>query len=791
MAVQAIIMAGGEGTRLRPLTCDVPKPLVPVLDKPVMEYALQLLRRHGITEIGATLFYLPERITQHFGDGADWGVSMRYWQEQKPVGTAGSVLMAKDDLDETFVVLSGDGLTDCDLSRALDFHRQSGAVATLVMKRVPVPLEYGVVITEGGGRVRRFVEKPGWGEVFSDTVNTGIYILQREVLDMVPAGQSYDFGRDLFPLLVAQKKPVFGWVMDGYWCDIGNQEAYVQAQVDFLQGRVALDAAMQPDEEGRYIAPDAQIAPDAVVAGPCWIGSGARILSGAVIGAHAVIGEKAEVGVGASVKQSVLWRGAEVGQRAQVRGAVIGRGARAGDEARLFEGSVLGDGSALGARTHLSPGVKVWPGKQVDDGLRLHGNLVWGDVQRWSVDGSGVTARTPEQAAMLGAAWAHTVKAREVALMRGGGAIAQAQYAAVSAGLMAQGVRVTLIGEGTVPMLRSMQRQLALPAGIFVHGTRLEITGRLGSAPTRDAQRGLETLAIRQDFPCAFEGAAMTPRLVQDAQAFYIGALAARADSQAITAYPPRIAIFVHNGIQRMQAEALVEALHLHKVRVEQDEAVHVAAWETGFLLAADGESAVVFDSEGMPDEAQQAMLRYQALLTGGASEIVAPVHAPRTLEQVAAETQAKVLRVKSAREAMMQALLDAPSARQPERLWQMDVQFDGLAAIVALISLLARRSTTLRGLLVAQPKVQRATREVACALADNGRILRALAEEAENADLTDGLRVEHDRGWALLLPVPAQGVLRVLGEAQDAEFAKELCDRYVQRIEQIAREKM
>ncbi len=791
MAVRAIIMAGGEGTRLRPLTCDVPKPLVPVLDRPVMEYALQLLKRHGITEVGATLFYLPERITQHFGDGAAWGVSLRYWQEQTPVGTAGSVLMARDDLDDTFVVLSGDGLTDCDLTKALDFHKQSGAVATLVMKRVPVPLEYGVVITEGAGRVRRFVEKPGWGEVFSDTVNTGIYILQREVLDLVPAGQSYDFGRDLFPQLVAQQKPVFGWVMDGYWCDIGNQEAYVQAQVDFLQGHVALDAALKPDDEGRCIASDARIAPDAVITGPCWIGGGARILSGAVIGAHAVIGEKVTVGAGASVKQSVLWRGASVGQRAQVRGAVVGKGARVGDEARLFEGSVLGDASVLGARAHLSPGVKVWPGKHVDDGLRLSGNLVWGDVQRWSVDGSGVMARTPEQAAMLGAAWAHAVKAHEVALMRGGGAVAQAQYAAVSAGLIAQGVRVTLIGEGTVPMLRSMQRQLAVPAGIYVHGTRLEVTGKMGSAPTRDAQRSLETLAIRQDFPGAFEGTAVLPRHVHDAQAFYIGALAARADSKAIAAYPPRIAIFAHSGIQQMQAEALIEALHLPQARVVHGEAVRVAAWETGFLLAADGESAVAFDSEGMPDEASQAMLRYQALLAGGVTEMIAPVHAPRTLERIATDAQATVTRVKSAREAMMQALLDAPSAQQPERLWQMDVQFDGLAAIVAVTSLLAQRSTTLRGLLIAQPKVQRATREVACALADNGRILRALAEEAENADLTDGLRVEHDRGWALLLPVPAQGVLRVLGEAQDAEFAQELCDRYARRIEQIAREKM
>ncbi|MCL2545501.1 MAG: nucleotidyltransferase family protein, partial [Clostridia bacterium] len=206
MGVQAIIMAGGEGTRLRPLTCGLPKPLVPVLDQPVMAYSLQLLRRHGIREAGATLHYLPESIRQRFGDGAAHGLHLRYWEEERPVGTAGSVRLALSALDDAFFVLSGDGLTDCDLRAAMDFHKSSGALATLVMKRVPAPLEYGVVITGGDGRVRRFVEKPGWSEVFSDTVNTGIYILQKEAMERVPADQPFDFGRDLFPLLVREKQ---------------------------------------------------------------------------------------------------------------------------------------------------------------------------------------------------------------------------------------------------------------------------------------------------------------------------------------------------------------------------------------------------------------------------------------------------------------------------------------------------------------------------------------------------------------------------------------------------------
>ena len=199
--MKAVIMAGGEGSRLRPLTCDMPKPMMPVLDRPIMEYALRLLRRHGITRAAVTLGYMPDRVRDYFGDGSRLGVELSYYVEKAPLGTAGGVKAAAGFLDETFIVLSGDGLTDCDLSAALEFHRRKGALMTMVLKRVPVPLEYGVVETDEGGRVRRFVEKPGWGEVFTDTVNTGIYIMEPEALNLIPAGPC-DFGRELLPQAV-------------------------------------------------------------------------------------------------------------------------------------------------------------------------------------------------------------------------------------------------------------------------------------------------------------------------------------------------------------------------------------------------------------------------------------------------------------------------------------------------------------------------------------------------------------------------------------------------------------
>jgi mannose-1-phosphate guanylyltransferase/phosphomannomutase len=215
--MKSVIMAGGEGTRLRPLTCNIPKPMVPIVNKPVMEHIIELLRKHNLTDIAVTLQYLPNIIKNHFNDGREYDVNLKYYVEDKPMGTAGSVKNAEDFLDDTFIVISGDALTDIDLKKAIDFHFSKKSMATLVLKKVEIPLEYGVVVTDENGRITRFLEKPSWGEVFSDTVNTGIYILSPEVLKYYNKNEIFDFSKDLFPLLLKQDKPMYGYVSEDYW----------------------------------------------------------------------------------------------------------------------------------------------------------------------------------------------------------------------------------------------------------------------------------------------------------------------------------------------------------------------------------------------------------------------------------------------------------------------------------------------------------------------------------------------------------------------------------------------
>src|SRR5436189_181883 len=239
--MRAVVMAGGEGTRLRPLTSNQPKPMVPIVGKPCMEHILELLRQHGFEDVVVTLAFLPQAIRTYFGDGEALGLRIEYSVEESPLGTAGSVRLATDHLDGTALVISGDALCDIDLTELCRAHKEKGAAVTIGLKSVENPLEFGIVVTDSDGRIERFLEKPSWGQVFSDTINTGIYVLEPEVLRHVPTDRPFDFSKELFPLLLEMGRPLYGSVMEGYWQDIGNLDQYRQANFDALDENVRLN----------------------------------------------------------------------------------------------------------------------------------------------------------------------------------------------------------------------------------------------------------------------------------------------------------------------------------------------------------------------------------------------------------------------------------------------------------------------------------------------------------------------------------------------------------------------
>jgi mannose-1-phosphate guanylyltransferase / phosphomannomutase len=452
--MKAIIMAGGQGTRLRPLTSDQPKPMIPIVNAPCMEHIVRLLERHGFTDIAVTLQFMPDEIRDYFGDGSEWGVNMRYSVEDAPAGTAGSVKMAEQQLGlegERLLIISGDALTDADLGRLVEFHEENGSEATMVLKSVENPLDFGIVITEEDGRISRFLEKPAWGQVFSDTVNTGIYLLEPSATAEIPDPDDgeYDFSKDLFPRLLDAGRPLYGYVTEDYWEDIGTLEQFAGAQRDVLDGRV--EGIRPPGtrlRENIYVGRRALVDDDELE-GPVVIGENVRVDDGAKIGAYSVIADNVVVSAGATVERTVIAEGTYIGEGAELVDTLVGRNSYVQARARILERSALGDDVIVGEGATIGPEVKVYPHKTIETGANVTQSLIYETMglrtvfKRGIVSGKFNVDVTPEFVTRLASSFGTTLDpGAVVTLGRDSSLSAQVAKRAMTAALLATGINI-------------------------------------------------------------------------------------------------------------------------------------------------------------------------------------------------------------------------------------------------------------------------------------------------------------------------------------------------------------
>ena len=361
--MQALILVGGEGTRLRPLTLTMPKPVVPLVDRPFIRYMIDWLARHGVDDVVMACGFLAAGVRDVLGEGEDGGPRLRYVEEPEPRGTAGAMKFAERFLDDRFLALNGDVLTDVDLTALIELHEERGATATLGLHPVEDPSAYGLVRRSEDGEITEFIEKPDPGEIDTDEVNAGAYVLEKSVLDLVPDGAEVSIEREVFPKLVG--KGLYARRLEGYWMDIGTPERYLQASWDILERRVETDAAQRLDADGGYIDAEAELAGDAEVEAPAVVESRARVGAGARIGPRAVVGNGCEIGERAVIEESALMHGARVGAGAEIRGAILAGGAEVGDGAKIAPGVVLGEGARIAPGVEVGEDARVQPGQEI------------------------------------------------------------------------------------------------------------------------------------------------------------------------------------------------------------------------------------------------------------------------------------------------------------------------------------------------------------------------------------------------------------------------------------------
>ncbi|MBW4605188.1 MAG: mannose-1-phosphate guanyltransferase [Calothrix sp. FI2-JRJ7] len=828
--MRAVLMAGGSGTRLRPLTCDLPKPMVPILNRPIAEHIINLLKRHNINEVIATLHYLPDALRDYFQDGADFGVQMTYAvEEDQPLGTAGCVKNIAELLDETFLVISGDSITDFDLTGAIEFHKQQKSKATLILTRVPNPIEFGVVITDKDGRINRFLEKPSTSEIFSDTVNTGTYILEPEVLDYLPENTESDFSSFLFPLLLAKGEPMYGYIAQGYWCDVGHLDAYRESQYDALDRKVKLDVAYNEVSPGLWVGQNTYIDQSAKIEPPVVIGDNCRIGARVQIEAGSVVGDNVTIGADANLKRPIVWNGAILGDEAHLSACVIARGTRVDRRAHVLEGAVVGSLSTVGEEAQISPFIRVWPSKKIESGATLNINLIWGNTAQRNLFGQrGVQGLanidiTPEFAVKLGAAYGSTLKpGSKVTVSRDQRNISRMVTRSLIAGLMSVGIDIQNLDATAIPIARTVIPTMGVAGGIHVrvHPDRadyilIEFMDDKGINLSKPKEKKIEGAFFKEDMRRALiheVGDVAYPSQVAD---IYCMAFEKFLHIDTIRNSRAKVVIdyvYAVSGavlpqmLDQFGADAVVlnaslnksamSAMNREALLTQLGHVVEALKANFGIQVSANGEQLILVDESGMPirGEILTALMVDMVLTSHPRGAVVVPVHASSAVEQIARRHDGKVIRTKANPTALMEACNKNPNVMLggsgdtgfifPE----LHPGFDAMFCIAKIIEMLTIQERSLASVRSELPRVIHKTYTVRCPWTVKGALMRYLVEThpAQNLELIDGVKIcqPYDDSWILVLPDASEPLVHLYINSNDRDWVDSTLRDYRARVQ-------
>ncbi len=825
--MKAVVMAGGEGSRLRPLTLERPKPMLPVVNRPVLGHILYLLKQHGITDVVMTLQYMAAQIQDYFSDGKVFGMNIEYVIEESPLGTAGSVKNAEASLldNEPFLVISGDALTDFDLSALVRFHHEHEATLTMALYRVPDPLEYGVINTHEDGRVAQFLEKPSWGEVTSDTVNTGVYVVEPRALARVPDGQRVDWSQDIFPRMLAEHAGLYGYVAEGYWCDIGTISEYRRATADLLDGRLHLGDLGERIGPGIWTGGATDIAPDAQLIGPIYLGEGVKVKQGATIHGPAMLGDYTILDNHAQVNRSVIWRNCYIGENVALHGAVVGRQCSFKSRAVVFEGAVIADGAVIGQDAVIQSNVKIWPNKEVENGAVVSHSIIWGSQGRRILFGRyGVTGvvnvdLTPDFVARLGAAFGSTLpRGSTVIINRDPNRSSRMIKRALISGLPSAGNDVLDLQQLPIPTARYYTRAIKAAGGVHVRLSPydqrvvdIRFLGPDGLNLTHEQERQIERIYFREDFRRAFLDEIGHIDYAPDAVAVYEKGYIEALDAQAIRRAGLNIVIdYAHAPAAEVLPQLLskinVEALPLNahvdasRVSIAQDDfragraqlaritqaLDHVVL---GARLDVGGEKLFIADDHGqtVSDPLMAAAMAALVFQVYPGSTVVVAADQSLVFERLAERYGGHVRRC----QVDPQALMLAASSDGVTMACDGTGNFvfpvfhpavDGMFALGKLLELLARQRVKLSAVIADLPPIHIATGVVEGNWETKGRVMGGLIQQFAKLphETIDGIKVFLSAGtWVLVRPDSDTAAFFLVAEAGSQQNAQELIADY------------
>ncbi|NHI91090.1 MAG: hypothetical protein EAX96_01220 [Candidatus Lokiarchaeota archaeon] len=837
--MKAVIIAGGKGTRLRPITSHIPKPLVNIINEPMLVHLIEILKKNGIEEIIITVGYLGQQIKENLGDGSKYDVKLNFFFEDRPLGTAGALNFLRDQLTETFLIISSDIIFDLDLKNMLKFHKEKHSIATLALTVAEIPVAFGIVVTEQDEKIVRFMEKPTWGEVFSDKINAGIYLLEPKVIDSIPKESKFDFSKDLFPLLLKNGENLYGYsISANYWLDIGTPEKYLQANQDILTKKVKITPKVEKKDNDVWIGEGTRVSESAKIWGPVLIGKNCVIDDGAVIDRLTVIGDNCFIGKNVHIKRSLILNDVSIRNNTFIEdNSIICSRVDIGEDTKIMNGCVIGEGTRIGSKSFIKERIKIWPDKVIKPGSRINLNVKFGTFLSQNLFGPfGITGIanieiTPEIATKIGAAigtfYTERYKEKVKAIVgRDSRIISRLLKRALIAGLMSTGIQVYNLEIMPLPLITYATKIYDAHFGISIkvpYAEETSINIKVFDENEMDIsnreKKKIEKIFFEENFNRVEPSQINDLIYVTRTHEQYVEEVKQIIDVELFKKGRPKIVLDCGDGSGSYLAPNLLTELGCEVISINAQlgmatpikkfapkmeslsvlmRSVKALNADLGIALNEDAGRVIFIDEKAQIIEGDitAALFAIYRLKEYGKGKIVIPVHTSNLVEQLILKNNGKVIRTKTGNRPLLEDIArnNAIFGAEPSGAFvfpDFHLSRDGIFSSVYLIQLMLKENKKISEMVADFPNFYMARKTINCPLEKRGKVMLSLIEEAydHNFNTMDGIKIYFDYGWVLIRPSEKDDEFDIFSESRTQHEAVQIVNHWADEIKIIIHE--